>query len=167
MRAHHPTFAGWPGGARAVAPELFGKRDAQVRRQFEFLLRVFTPRTVFMEIGSSDGELSVRAASFVERVWCVDSPSRVAQPPCNLRSGGMGGVPLHSIDVAFSERLANAEDVRRLLARGGVWFVYGQLVPARVFREAGFARVQYFAGGVRVPGALARIARITTTATYR
>jgi len=167
MRAGHPTFAGWPGGARALAPELFSKRQAQVSRQFDFLLRVFTPRTVFMEIGSADCELSLRAASFVERVWCVDALSRIAQPPCNLRSGGMGGVPLGSIDVAFSERLENAEDVRRLLAPGGVWFVYGQLLPAQAFREAGFARVQYFAGTLRVPGALARISRITTTAAYK
>jgi hypothetical protein len=40
-------------------------------------------------------------------------------------------------------------------------------VPARLFREAGFARVQYFAGGLRVPGALARVSRTTTTAAYK
>jgi hypothetical protein len=167
MRASHLTFAGWPGGARGVAPELFEKRDAEVSRQFDFLLRVFTPRTVFMEMGSSDAELSVRAASFVERVWCVDPVSPVQRPPCNLRLGGMGGVPLRSVDVAFSERLESPEDVRRLLAPGGVWFVYGQLLPAQVFREAGFSRVQYFAGGLRVPAPLARISRTTTSAAYK
>ena len=173
-RASHLTVAGWPRGAgagsdvaRAVAPELFRRRDAEVSRQFDFLLRVFTPRTVFMEFGSADGELSLRAASFVERVWCVDAASRVPQPPCNLRSGGLGGVPLSSIDVAFSERPEHAEDVCRLLAPGGVWFVYGQLVPAQLFREAGFKRVQYFAGSLRVPGALARISRTTTTAAFK
>ena len=141
-----------------------GARHPQVDQRFEFPLRVFTPRTVFMEMGSADGELSVRAASFVERVWRVDAQSPVSRPPCNLRSSGMGGVPLSSIDVAFSEHPRSAEDVCRLLAPGGVWFVYGQLLPAQLFREAGFARVQYFAGGVRVPAALARISRTTTTA---
>jgi hypothetical protein len=141
-----------------------GARHPEVDQRFEFLLRVFTPRTVFMEMGSADGELSVRAASFVERVWCVAAQSPVTRPPCNLRASGMGGVPLSSIDVAFSERLENADDVCRLLAPGGIWFVYGQLLPAQLFREAGFARVQYFAGGVRVPAALARISRGTTTA---
>jgi len=141
-----------------------GARHPQVDQRFEFLLRVFTPRTVFMEMGSADGELSVRAASFVERVWRVDAQSPVSRPPCNLRSSGMGGVPLSSIDVAFSEHPRSAEDVCRLLAPGGVWFVYGQLLPAQLFRGAGFARVQYFAGGVRVPAALARISRTTTTA---
>jgi hypothetical protein len=120
-----------------------------------------------MEIGSSDCELSIRAASYVERVWCVDALRRVRQPPCNLRWGTMGGVPLQSIDVAFSERFADPEDVRRLLAAGGVWFVHGELLPAQAFREAGFARVQYYAGALRVPGALARISRTTTTAAYK
>ena len=141
-----------------------GARHPEVDQRFDFLLRVFTPRTVFMEIGSSDGELSVRAASFVERVWGGDAHGPVTRAPCYLRSSGLGGVPLSSIDVAFSERLENAADVGRLLAPGGIWFVYGQLLPARLFREAGFARVQYFAGGVRVPAALARISRSTTTA---
>ena len=136
--------------------------------QLEFLLRFFTPRTVFMEIGANDCELALHAASYVERVWCVDALSRVPQgAPCNLRWGGMGGVPLRSVDVAFSRRFAAAEDVRHLLAAGGVWLVYGQLLPPQPFREAGFARVQYFAGGLRVPGALARISRTTTTAAYK
>ena len=151
----------------AAAPELFPDRDAQASRQFDFLLRVFTPRTVFMEVGSADGELSMRAASYVERVWCVEARRRVPRPPCNLRSCGLGGVPLSSIDVAFSEAPENAEDVCRLLAAHGVWFVYGRLVPAQLFREAGFRRVQYFAGSLRVPGALAGISRTTTTAALK
>jgi ketosteroid isomerase-like protein len=167
MRSGHVSFAGWPGGARAVAPELFRTRDAQVERQFDFLLRVFTPRTVFMEMGSEDGALAVRAASFVERAWCVEARRPASRPPCNLRSCGLGGVPLSSIDVAFSEAPENAEDVCRLLAADGVWFVYGRLVPAQLFREAGFRRVQYFAGSLRVPGALARISRTTTTAAFK
>lgn len=141
-----------------------GARHPETSQKFDLLLRVFTPRTVFMEIGSNDCELSVRAASYVERVWCVDALRRVSRPPCNLRWDAMGGVPLESIDVAFSERFADPGDVCRLLAPGGVWFVYGELLPAQAFREAGFARVQYFAGSLRVPGALARLSRSTTTA---
>jgi hypothetical protein len=150
----------------AAAPALFTDRDAQASRQLEFLLRVFTPRTVFMELGSENGELSMRAASYVERVWCVEARRRLARAPCNLRSSGLGGVPLSSIDVAFSEAPEHAGDICRLLAPGGVWFVYGRLVPAQLFREAGFRCVQYFAGSVRVPGALARISRTTTTAAF-
>ena len=148
-------------------PRQCDRRETEIVRRFSLLLRVFTPRTVFMEIGSSDCELSIRAASYVERVWCVDALARVSHPPCNMRWDAMGGVPLQSIDVAFSERFADAEDVCRLLAPGGVWLVHGGALPAQAFREAGFARVQYFAGALRVPAPLARISRITTSAAYK
>ena len=135
--------------------------------KFDFLLRVFTPRTVFMEIGASDCELSMRAASYVERVWCVDALRRVSRSPCNLRWGAMGGVPLQSIDVAFSERFGDPEDVCKLLAPGGVWFVCGEPLPAKAFRDAGFSRVRYFSGRLRMPAPLARLSRSTTTAAYK
>lgn len=167
MRTDHASFPGWPGGARAVAPELFAKRDAQVSRQFDFLLQVFTPRTVFMEVGSTDCELGLRAATYVDRVWCVDAERPVHRGPFNLRWGDLGGVPLKSVDVAFSESLRDPASVSQLLGAGGVYFIYGQLLPAQIFREAGFSRVQYFAGNLRVPGALARISRYTTTAAYK
>jgi hypothetical protein len=138
-----------------------------VERQYNFLLQAFTPRTIFMEVGSADGELSVRAASYVERVWCVECKGSVVRAPSNLRRSGLGGVPLQSIDVAFSESPAELESIQQLLAPGGVHFVYGQLLPAVLLREAGFSRVQYYAGNVRVPGALARISRHATTAGYK
>lgn len=161
------AFAGWPGGARGIAPELFRRRDARIERQLDFLLRVFSPRTVFMQIGSLDGELALRAAGYVERAWSVEAPAPPRRPPCNLRSSVMGGVPLASIDVAFSERPARPHDVCRLLAPGGVWFVDGRLLPARLLREAGFSRVRYFAHGLCLPAALARLSRNPTTAAYR
>lgn len=138
-----------------------------VERQFNFLLQAFTPRTVFMEVGSADGELSLRAATYVERVWCVDCAGPIGRAPCNLRRSGLGGVPLQSVDVGFSESPAELESIQQLLAPGGVHFIFGHLLPALVLREAGFSRVQYYAGNVRVPGALARISRHTTTAAYK
>jgi hypothetical protein len=128
---------------------------------------MFTPRTVFMEIGSADCELSLRAATYVERVWCIDAARPAPRPPCNLRLGGMGGVPLESVDVAFSESLGNPDDVARVLVPDGTYFVYGQLLPAQLLREAGFSRVQYYIGNVRVPAAFAKISRFTTTAAYK
>jgi hypothetical protein len=156
-----------PGGSRAVTPELLARRDARMNRQFDFLLQVFTPRTVFMEVGSADGELSQRAATYVERVWCVEAAAIARRPACNLRAGGMGGVPVNHVDVAFSEALHAPEDIARVLTRKGIYFVYGHLLPAQIFREAGFSRVQYYAGKLRVPAALARISRHTTTAAYK
>ena len=135
--------------------------------QFDFLLRVFSPRTVFMQIGAADGELALRAASYVERVWSVEGPRTMARAPCNLRRAGVGVVPAGSVDVAFSQTLKNLDEIHRVLAARGVYFVYGQLLPAQVFREAGFSRVAYYAGNVRVPAAFARISRTTTTAAYK
>ena len=142
--------------------------DAQ--RQFNFLLRAFTPRTVFMQIGAADPSLAVLAASYVERVWCVDAPARVARPPVNLRmlrSGGLAAMRSETVDVAFSEALKDLHEIHRALVPGGTYFVYGQLLPALLFREAGFSRVCYYAGGVRVPAALAKISSSTTTAAYK
>ena len=139
----------------------------RAERQFNFLRPRFTPHTVFLEIGAADCELSLRAAGYVDRVWCVEAARRAAKPPCNVRLGALAGVPQNSVDVAFSESLKDPEEVARVLAPGGVYFVYGWLVPAQVFREAGFSRVQYYAGGVRVPGALARMTRSATTAAYK
>ena len=123
-----------------------------------------------MQIGPSDTGLALLAASYVERVWCVDGPARVARPPCNLRllrSGGLAAMRSDSVDVAFSDVLKDLNEIHRVLAPRGAYFVYGQLLPAQLFREAGFSRVCYYAGGVRVPAALAKISSSTTTAAYK
>jgi hypothetical protein len=138
-----------------------------VGEAFDFLLRVFTPRTVFMEIGASDCELSLRAATYVDQVWCIEACAGVARAPSNLRLGGMEAVPSQGVDVAFSTTLKRPEEILRVLRAGGVYFVYSQLLPARLFREAGFSRVQNYAGNIRVPALLAKISRSTTTAAYR
>jgi hypothetical protein len=147
------------------------KRDAQVAQQFDFLLQAFTPRTVFMDIGSADCALSLRAATYVERVWCVESATgrfgASGRPLCNLRHGAMGDVPLQSIHVAFSQTLRSAHDVWRLLAPDGVYFVYGRFIPLETLREAGFSRVQYYAGSLRIPAVLARACRSSVTAAYK
>lgn len=148
----------------AASPERLARRDGEAERQFDFLLRAFTPRTVFMQIGASDAELALLAASYVERVWSIEGPKNLGRAPCNLRRATFGALAAGSVDVAFSETLKDVDEIQRLLAPRGAYFIYGQLLPAQPFREAGFSRVQYFAGSVRVPAALARISRNTTTA---
>lgn len=161
------------GSPAPVAPEFFAQRDAEIARRFAFLLRFFTPRTVFLELGTRDCELSLRAATYVDRVWSVDAPhgiTRGVRPPSNLqmlRAGGLAAIPPASVDVAFSEELKDPERVHRVLAPGGIYFVCGQLLPARLFREAGFSRVVYYAGRARVPASLAKISRATTVAAYK
>jgi hypothetical protein len=162
MRHRGLAFAGWPGGARSVAPELFRKRDLEVRRQLAFLLPLVTPRTVFMEIGSPDGELALQAAGYVERVWCVDGASRVRRAPCNL----CYGAPREGVDVAFSETAKHPARIRGLLKPGAVWIVYGELAQEHLLRRAGFSSVAYYAAGLRLPRALARLLRNPVTAAY-
>src|SRR5688572_30962936 len=77
--------------------------------EFALLAGRFTPRTVFMDIGSSSCELALQAASYVERVYAIDVSGRFLQTvlvPLNLRLVLCGGVriPVHegSVDVAFS-----------------------------------------------------------------
>ncbi len=161
------------GSLAPVAPEFFARRDAEIARRFEFLLRFFTPRTVFLELGTRDCELSLRAATYVDRVWSVDAPhgiTRGVRPPTNLRvlrTGGLAAIPTESVDVAFSEELKDPERVHRVLAPGGIWFVAGQLLPPQLFREAGFSRVVYYVGNTRVPASLARLSRVTTMAAHK
>ena len=126
---------------------------------YTMLEALFTPRTVFMEIGSADQTLALRAASYVERVYSIDvfghlAPSRRA--PCNLRLVGCDGVripvPEGTIDIAWSgdflDRLqpeAAAEHLKSVhgaLAHGGEYLFTTQQplaeVRQRVF-AAGFS----------------------------
>ena len=167
MRPSPTAFAGWPGGARRLARDLLAERDALLTRQFDFLLRFLTPRRVVMETGSADGALSLLAAGYVERVWCIGSVEPIERCPCNLRRAALGGVPLKSIDVAFSERLDNPEEIRALLKDRGVWLLWGRAEPAAPLLQAGFTRVEYYGGKLRLPGAFARLARTPVTAAYR
>jgi len=142
--------------------------------QFGFLARRFTPRTVFMDIGSSDCELALQAASYVERVYAIDVSGRFLQSvlvPLNLRLVLCGGVripvPEASVDVAFSGGFIDqlhADDARehllsvlRTLASGGTYICKSNFPQQlrRTMRAAGFRAVACYAGALRVPWALA------------
>lgn len=162
MRPNDLPFAGWHG---------FVHRYREVDRQFNFLLRAFTPRTVFLEIGPPDCELCLRAASYVDRVWCVNPGDGMSRPPCNLRllrGAAIAAVPAGSVDVAFSAGLKDLEAIQRLLAPGGVYFIAAQrALPRGLFRDAGFSRVASYVGGLKVPAALAKLARSAHLAAYK
>jgi hypothetical protein len=122
-------------------------RDAEVRRQFAFLRRFFTPRTVFMHIGARDCMLALEAASFVERVYALDVEDGLTHGlrlPCNLRIG----IAKDPVDVAFSEKLCTGQlrYIRNSLAPGGRYFFYltGDYREARKqLRDAGFSDVRF------------------------
>lgn len=122
----------------------------------------FTPRTVFMEIGSPDAALALRAAGYVERVYSIDVSGHLLQnlrAPCNLRVVLCDGIriplPEAAIDIAWSgdfmdhlhadDALVHLESVRRGLADGGEYLFTTQQ-PAMEVRKrlfaAGFSAVR-------------------------
>lgn len=129
--------------------------------EFPFLAGRFTPRTVFMDIGSADCELALQAASYVERVYAIDVSGRLLQTvlvPLNLRLVLCGGVripvPEASVDVAFSggfidqlhpeDAAEHLASVRRSLAPAGE-YICRTASPSAVRKRmlaAGFSRVR-------------------------
>ena len=122
----------------------------------------FTPRTVFMEIGSPDAVLALRAASYVERVYSIDVSGHLVQNlrvPCNLRLVLCDGIriplPEAAIDIAWggdfmdhlhaADALEHMESVRRGLVEAGEYHFTTQQ-PAMEVRKrlfaAGFSAVR-------------------------
>ena len=121
----------------------------------------FTPRTVFMEVGSEDATLAVRAASYVERVYSIQvgQLQQSVRAPCNLRPVLCDGiripVPEATIDIAWSgdfiDRLQpgatdeHLQSVHRSLAHGGEYLFTTQQPVAEVRKRlfaAGFSVVR-------------------------
>ncbi len=137
-----------------------------------FLRRLFTPRTVFMEVGGGDCALALSAAGYVERVYAVEpahSPAR-RRLPGNFRLVRAEGVAQESVDVAYSARpalraTAELRRIHRSLAPAGVFLCpvdrqHGADALRAVFLEAGFRSVGLYAQlgplHVRVPFGLRR-----------
>ena len=133
------------------------KRNQDVERQFAFLRRLFTPRTVFVHYGARDCALALQAAGYVERVYAVDAIEGIAREakrsvrlPCNLRfvdSRDLRSIGEGSVDVSFSDRLpvAGLREIHAKLApRGKYVFQLNEMcreVRERL-SEAGFSGVR-------------------------
>jgi hypothetical protein len=147
-------------GYRAVPfLEKLKKRNTEVERQFAFLRRLFTPRTVFMHFGAHDCALALQAAGYVERVYAIDALDGIAREaarsvrlPCNLRfvdSRDLRSVGEGTVDVSFSDRLpvAGLRDIHAKLAPRGKYVFQLNAMRREVrerLHEAGFS-------GVRIP----------------
>jgi len=109
---------------------------ARSKKEFGFLERRFTPRTVFMEVGGSDCALAQHAATFVERVYAIDVSGQFIHnvlAPSNLRlvlcDGVRIPVPAATVDLAWSgafmdhlhpdDAAEHLQSVRRALAGDG------------------------------------------------
>ena len=140
-----------------------------MERQFAFLRRLFTPRTVFMHYGAHDCVLALQAAGYVERVYAVDALEGIAREaargvrlPCNLRfvdSRDLRGVGEGTVDVSFSDRLPvnGLRDIHAKLAPRGKYVFQRNEVGGEVrarLREAGFSgvRTHFLANLLHNPG---------------
>lgn len=170
-------------GAVLRLPLRFRHVTPRSDREFPFLERRFTPRSVFMEVGGADCALALQAASYVERVYAVDVSGQFLQNvlvPCNLRlvlcDGVRIPVPGASVDIAWSgafmdqlhpdDAHEHLESVRRSLVAGGQYFCRTQGSIGALRRRllaAGFSAVRFYAGALRVPFDIlpARLLRIS------
>jgi SAM-dependent methyltransferase len=152
-------------------PRRLASHKYHVGRDFAFLERRFTPRSVFMEVGAADCQLALRAASHVERVYAVDVSGQFIQGvlvPCNLRLVLCDGVhipvPEASVDLAWSggfmdqlhpgDAHEHLRSVRRSLVAGGEYLCRTRGAPHKLHRrllDAGFATVRCYAAAARIP----------------
>ncbi|HYG54373.1 MAG TPA: hypothetical protein VD965_03655 [Burkholderiales bacterium] len=109
-------------------------------RRFNFLRRLFTPQTVFLEAGYC--ELALRAASWVDRVYAIELPPSIVRsivPPINMRLEH--AVPDATVHVAYSGANCDLPRVYKALAPGGVFFSAEPITPG-LLSELGFSRIR-------------------------
>lgn len=149
--------------------EHIDRRRHNVARQLAFLKPRLSLESIFMEVGCGDCALARQVAGEVERVYALevseDLMGRLGGPPNLVRvlhDGVRIPVPEASIDLAYSTRLVISQlsGICRALKDGGVYWT-GSKGPAAelraVFLAAGFSRVRFHVGTLRVPYGLARL----------
>ena len=143
------------GSAALRSPLRFPSGRKKPQDPFTFLESRFTPRTVFMEVGSPDASLALRAAGYVERVYSIDVSGHLVQnvrAPGNLRLVLCDGIriplPEAAIDIAWGgdfmdhlhadDATEHMESVRRGMVIGGEYHFTTQQ-PAMEVRRRVFA----------------------------
>ena len=142
-------------GSAALKSPLRFQSGKKPNDPFAVLESRFTPRTVFMEVGSPDASLALRAAGYVERVYSIDVSGHLVQnvrAPGNLRVVLCDGIriplPEAAIDIAWGgdfidhlhadDAAAHLESVSRGLVSGGEYLFTTQQ-PAMEMRRRVFA----------------------------
>jgi SAM-dependent methyltransferase len=149
-------------GSAALRTPLRFQSARKPQDPFTFLASRFTPRTVFMEVGSPDASLALRAAGYVERVYSIDVSGHLVQnvrAPGNLRIVLCDGIhiplPEAAIDLAWGgdfidhlhadDAAAHLESVSHGLVSGGEYLFTTQQSAIEVRRRlfaAGFSAVR-------------------------
>lgn len=121
-------------------------RERDVNWNMAQLKPYLRPGCTFLEVGAGDCALSARVARTAAKVFAVDitARSRKLRLPGNVRfvrtSGTDIGVPIETVDLAFSDQLmehlhpddalAQLRNIRRVLKPGGV---YVCVTPNRLY----------------------------------
>ena len=145
------------------------RRQRNAARAFAFLAPRLGLESVFLEVGCGDCALARKIAGDVERVYALevseDLMGRLGGPPNLVRIVHYCvriPIPQGAVDLAYSTRLVISQlpGICRALKDGGVYWTTSK-GPATELRaayyDAGFSRVRFHVGGLRVPYVLARV----------
>jgi Methyltransferase domain len=147
----------------------YAQRERDAERELKALRPVLDLNRVFLEIGAGDCTLARRLAGYVDRVYALDVSDdmigRLGGPPNLVRMMHDGvRIPLREaeVDVAFSRSLTISQlpGICHALKDGGVYLTSSKGPAAElreVFFDAGFSRIRFYVGGLRVPYLLARV----------
>lgn len=145
----------------------FAKRERDAERELKGLRSALDLHKVFLEVGAGDCALARRVAGYAERVYALDISDdlmgRLGGPPNLVRmmhDGVRIPLPQAEVDVAFSRSLTISQlpGICHALKDGGVYLTSSKGPAAElreVFYDAGFSRLRFYVGGVRVPYLLA------------
>ena len=147
----------------------FAQRERDAERELKGLRVALDLHKVFLEIGAGDCALSRRVAGYADRVYALDVSDdlmgRLGGPPNLVRmmhDGVRIPLPEAAVDVAFSRHLTISQlpGICHVLKDGGMYITTSK-GPAselrEVFFDAGFSKIRFYVGSVRIPYLLARV----------
>ena len=158
-----------PAASLRFSEAQYAQRERDAERELKALRAVLDLHKVFLEIGAGDCALARRVAGYVDRVYALDVSDdmmgRLGGPPNLVRmmhDGVRIPLPEAEVDVAFSRHLTLSQlpGICHALKDGGVYLTASKGPAAElreVFFDAGFSRIRFYVGGLRVPYLLARV----------
>jgi hypothetical protein len=154
-------------GSLRFDADLHARRERDAERELRQLRSALDLNSVFLEIGAADCALARRVAGYADRVYALDITDdlmgRLGGPPNLVRmmhDGVRIPLPEAQVDVAFSRNLVISQlpGICHALKDGGVYFTSSKGPAAELraaFFDAGFSRLRFYVGAVRVPYLLA------------
>jgi len=158
-----------PAASLRFSEAQYAQRERDAERELRALRPMLDLNHVFLEIGAGDCALARRLAGYVDRVYALDVSDdmmgRLGGPPNLVRmmhDGVRIPLPEAEVDLAFSRYLTISQlpGICHALKDGGVYLTASKGPAAElreVFFDAGFSRIRFYVGALRVPYLLARV----------